>query len=174
MSYPLEYEYQRDRIAAEAAAGERAAFIRRTYGHLAGAILAFVAVEMALLQLPGIEDLVGAMVGGRFSWLIVLGAFIGVSWLAESWARSDTSVGLQYLGLGLFVVAEAILFVPLLFVAQAFFPGAIQTAGVLTLAIFGGLTLAVFVTRQDFSFLRTILCVGSVLAFGVIIAAMIF
>ena len=107
-------------------------------------------------------------------WLLVLGAFMVVSWLANSWAHSDTSPGLQYLGLGLYVVAEAVIFVPLLYIAQHFFPGAIQTAGILTLAVFVGLTAAVFLTRQDFSYLRTILAVGSMLAFGFIIAAMFF
>jgi FtsH-binding integral membrane protein len=171
MSYPLEYEYQQDRIAAEATGTARAAFIRRTYGHLAGAVLAFIALEMVLLQLPGIQELVEGMAGSRLVWLVVLGAFIGVSWLAQSWAQSETSVGLQYLGLGLYVVAQAVIFVPLLYIAQMFYPGAIQTAGILTLAVFGGLTLVAFVTRQDFSFLHSFLCIASLLALGVIIAA---
>jgi FtsH-binding integral membrane protein len=33
------------------------------------------------------------------------------------------------------------------------------------------LTLSVFVTRKDYSFLRPILCVGSMIALGVIVAA---
>ena len=36
--------YQQTYCVAEATTLERAAFIRRTYGHLAGAILAFVAL----------------------------------------------------------------------------------------------------------------------------------
>jgi FtsH-binding integral membrane protein len=171
MSYPLEYDYQYRRIAADAAADVRAAFVRRTYGHLAGAVLAFAVLEALLLQIPGIEELVRGMTGNRLSWLLVLGAFIGVSWLAESWARSSTSLAVQYAGLGLFVVAEAVIFLPLLYVAATFYPGAIQTAGVLTLAMFAGLTLVVFITRQDFSFLRSFLVVGSLLAFGFIVAA---
>jgi FtsH-binding integral membrane protein len=171
MSYPLEYEYQRDQIAAEATSSARAAFIRRTYGHLAGAVLAFAAIEMVLLQLPGIEELVLGMAGSKLLWLVILGAFMGVSWLAQRWAQSDTSVGMQYAGLGLYVAAQAVIFLPLLYLAQMMYPGAIATAGVLTAAVFGGLTLAVFVTRQDFSFLRTFLCVGSLLALGFIVAA---
>jgi FtsH-binding integral membrane protein len=174
MSYPLEYEYQRDRIAAEATDTARAAFIRRTYGHLAGAVLAFIAVEMLLLQLPGIEQVVMGMAGSRLTWLVILAAFIGVSWLAQAWAQSDTSVALQYVGLGLYVVAQAVIFLPLLYIAQASFPGAIQTAGIMTAAAFGGLTLVVFVTRKDFSFLRSFLCIASLLALGVIVAAALF
>ena len=69
-------------------------------------------------------------------------AFMGASWLAQTWAQSDSSPGMQYMGLGLYVVAEAIIFLPLLIVAERFMPQAIPTAGILTLAVFGGLTLA--------------------------------
>ncbi len=44
----------------------------------------------------------------------------------------------------------------------------------MTGAVFGGLTLSVFVTRKDYSFLGPVLSLGFMLAFGVIIAGMIF
>lgn len=47
-------------------------------------------------------------------------------------------------------------------------------AGIVTLAVFGGLTVAVFASGKDFSFLGPILCVCSFLALGVIIAALLF
>jgi FtsH-binding integral membrane protein len=50
-------------------------------------------------------------------------------------------------------------------------PKAIPTAGILTLGVFGGLTLSVFVTKKDYSPLRPILTVGSLIALGVIVAA---
>src|SRR2546425_13038860 len=104
MSYPLEYSHQERAIAADAVASERAAFIRRTYGHLAGAILAFIGLEAVLLQLPGIDELVRGMASSRMLWIVILAAFMGVSWLANSWAMSNASPGLQYAGLGLYVV----------------------------------------------------------------------
>jgi FtsH-binding integral membrane protein len=159
-------------LAIETTQSERAAFIRRTYGHLAGAILAFAALEMVLLNLPNIGEIVGGMMGGRVTWLLIVGAFIGVGWLAEAWSRSDTSRGLQYVGLGLYVVAEAVIFLPLLYIAAVWTQDRtlIPTAGVMTLAMFGGLTMAVFVTRRDFSFLGPILSVASFLALGLVIA----
>jgi FtsH-binding integral membrane protein len=157
--------------AAYAAPDARAAFIRRTYGHLAGAILAFTALEAVLLQIPGVGELSLNMFRG-FTWLIVLAAFMGVSWLANSWARSNTSRGLQYLGLALYVGAEAVIFLPLLYIADHYFPGTITSAAFLTLAMFGGLTVAVFVTRRDFSYLGPILSIASLLALGFIVAAM--
>jgi FtsH-binding integral membrane protein len=161
-------------VAAHAEASERAAFIRRTYAHLAGAILAFVAIEAALLHLPNIDELMGQLFGSPFSFLVVFLGFVAVSWVAETWARSNVSRGLQYLGLALYVVAESVIFLPMLYIASNYFgpdEHVIETAGVLTLAVFAGLTLLVFLTRQDFSYLRAYLTVGSLIAFGVIIVS---
>jgi FtsH-binding integral membrane protein len=164
-------------LAIQAAQSERAGFIRRTYGHLAGAILAFVALELVIFSLPNIDQIVRPFLTGQVSWLIVLVAFMAVGFLADYWARSATSLGLQYAGLALYVVAEAVIFVPLLFIAAHLVPNStnlIATAGIMTLGIFGGLTLAVFVTRKDFSFLRPILCVAGFVALGLIVAAVLF
>jgi FtsH-binding integral membrane protein len=164
-------------MAAQAAGSERAAFIRRTYAHLAGAILAFMGVEVLLFQVLGKEgqdQVLNLMTAGRFTWLFVLLAFMGASWIAQTWAQSETSSAMQYLGLGLYVVAEAVIFLPLLIIAEHFMPKAVPTAAILTLAVFGGLTLSVFVTKKDYSFMRPILCVGSLIALGVIVAGIVF
>lgn len=174
----MSYGYEPS-IAARAVSSDRALFIRRTYAHLAGAILAFMGIEVLLFQVLGAEGQMGVlrlMLAGRFSWLIVLLAFMGASWIAQVWAQSDTSPVLQYLGLGLYVTAEAIIFLPLLIIASHIAdapgrPSVIPTAAILTLAVFGGLTLSVFVTRKDYSPLRPILAVGSWIALGVIVAA---
>src|SRR5438309_3713316 len=99
-SQPMSYGYD-FAVAARAPASERAAFIRRTYGHLAGAILAFAILETLLLQLPGIEQMVAGMFRAGF-WIVLL-AFLGVSFLARYWAYASPSLGMQYLGLGLYV-----------------------------------------------------------------------
>jgi FtsH-binding integral membrane protein len=160
-------------FAAQAAANERADFIAKTYAHLAGAIAAFAALEFALLNTPGIENLIGMMLGARYSWLIVLGVFMAVSWIADSWARSAISPTRQYMGLGLYVVAQAVIFVPLLFIAGLQDPAIIPTAAVATLVLFGVMTGIVFLTRKDFSFLRSILMFGGFAALGLIVVAMV-
>lgn len=162
-------------VAADAEASERASFIRRTYLHLAGAILAFVALEAVLLNLPGIRNFVGLMTGGM-GWLVVLGAFMAVSWMADKLARSEASPSMQYLGLGLFVVAEAVIFLPLLFVAINYSGDEklIPMAGIITGLLFAGLTATAFITRKDFSFLGSILTVCGFIALGVIICSMLF
>jgi FtsH-binding integral membrane protein len=166
MEYPL---------AARAEASERVMFVRRTYAHLAGAILAFIGLETLLLSIPGIEQKVlPIMFGSGLSWLVVLLAFSGASWLATRWAQSDTSVGLQYLGLSLYVVAQTVIFLPLLLFAQFYSPNAIITAGILTLGLFAGLTATVFLTRADYSYMRPILTIGTFVAMGFVIAACFF
>ena len=162
-------------VASEASASDRATFIRKTYLHLAGAILAFIGLESYFLNASWAPGLVQTMMGGQFSWLIVLGAFMGVSWIADKWARSNASPGKQYLGLGLFIVAEAIIFLPLLFIATYYIsPDVIPMAGIITGLLFAGLTATAFITRKDFSFMKGILTIGGFVAMGVIVCSMIF
>jgi FtsH-binding integral membrane protein len=161
-------------LAAQADADERTSFITKTYLHLAGAIGLFIILEAILLHLPVTEDLVKLMIGGRYSWLVVLGAFMGVSYLADYWARSAVNPATQYMGLGLYVFAEAIIFVPLLYIAEHYAAGAITLAAVATVGLFAIMTAVVFVTRKDFSFLRSILIFGGFAAFGLIVVAILF
>jgi FtsH-binding integral membrane protein len=164
-------------IAARAGASARAAFIRRTYAHVAGAILAFTALEFLFFSIGLPEMMLQSLIGaGPIVMLIMLGAFIGVGFLARAWAYSNVGPGLQYAGLALYVVFQAIIFMPILYVAQVQFPGQhlIETAGVLTLFLFAGLTASVFITRADFSFMGPILCVASFVLLGVIVAAIVF
>jgi FtsH-binding integral membrane protein len=151
-------------IAARAEPSERADFIRKTYLHLAGAVLAFIGLEALLLNSPLAAALPDLMLSTRYSWLIVMIAFVGVSYLAQTWASSSTSVGMQYAGLGLYVVAEAVIFMPILMVATRIEPNPIPAAGLVTAVLFGGLTVIVFATGADFSFLRGALMLSGLIA----------
>jgi FtsH-binding integral membrane protein len=154
---------------------ERVQFIRLTYLHLAGAILAFAGLEYALLQASFTPKLIATMIGQPFSWIVVLGLFMLVSWVADKWAQSVESSALQYLGLGLYIVAEAIIFLPLLFMAEHLTQGpVIKTAAVLTLAMFVGLTGTAFISGRDFSFLRRYLFPVAMIALGTIVAGWVF
>lgn len=160
--------------AADSSLAERSAFIRRTYLHVAGAIAAFALLELFLFEMGYASSIASMMLGSQYSWLIVLGLFMGVSYVADKFARSQTSEGAQYFGLGLFVVAEAIVFVPILFIADSFFPGAIATAGYVTTLLVIGLTATVFMTKKDFSFMGGFLKIGFMIGFGVIVCSIIF
>lgn len=164
-------EFEQGGAIAEA----RTRFLHKTYQHLAGAIIAFILIEAALLNMPATESLVRSMIGGRASWAIVLVAFMGVSWIAEKWATSDTSQGMQYLGLGLYIVAEAIVFLPLLYIATRFAgPDVLPLAAAITGVTFGGLTVLVLMSKRDFGFLGGILRVAGFGAMGLIAASLLF
>lgn len=162
--------------AANALPEERARFIRKTYLHLAAAILAFIVIEAYLFMSGMAEMIATTLLGGRFSWFIVLAGFMGVSFLANWWANSQSSKAMQYLGLALYVVAEAIIFVPMLFIAAYYGGGGevILKAGIVSLGLFLGITSVVFITRSDFSFLGPILAIGGFVALGFIVASLIF
>jgi len=163
---------------AFAASEARAEFIRKTYSHLLVAICAFVALSAVLLKLPVTERLIGTMMGGRMSWLLVLVAFMVVSHVANKWAQSAASPGKQYLGLGLFVVAETVIFLPLLYIATSYvqFTGqhVLQNAAIITLGTFSGLTAVVFLSGKDFSFLGGLLKVAGLVAILFIVGSLIF
>jgi hypothetical protein len=167
-SYPLRRPVPVTSLGVDARAG----FIVRTYQHLLGAIVAFTVLE-ALIFSSGLgESMARAMMG--VSWLWILGGFMVVSWLASRVAHRATSLGAQYASLAGFVVAEAILFVPMLYLAQRVADGVIESAAAVTLIGFGGLTLVAFTTRKDFSFLGGILRWAMILAVVLIVAGAIF
>ena len=161
-------------VVAQAPATERAGFIRRTYLHLAGAVLAFAALETFFITSGVAAQFVGLLGASSMSWLLVLAAFMGISYVADKWARSEVSPQMQYAGLGLFILGEAIIFMPLLYIAASFAPGVIPQAGIATLALVGGLTFTAFSTRKDFSFLAPVLAIGGIVAIGLIVASILF
>ncbi len=172
----LQYPGAQAATASDASVEARRAFIRRTYAHLAAAILAFVAIEGVLFTSGIAQDLAVKLFSTRGSMLLLLGLFIGGAFVAQMMARSTTSVGLQYAGLAMYVMLEVVIFLPILYVAEVRFPGQhiAITAGVVTLMAFGALTLGVFVSGKDFSFLGPFLWVAALASVGLIIAGLIF
>ncbi len=163
--------------AAEARTSERVRFIQRTYGLVALSFFVFVGI-LAVLVKTGIGlDIAKALFASPVSLLVLMLVFIGSGYLARYLARSEASVGAQFLGLGLYVVVEAIIFLPIILIcslAGPKFADIPMQAGLLTLIVVGGLTATVFVSKKDFSFLGGALVVLSWVALGVIILAIIF
>ena len=163
--------------AANSLPASRAQFIRKTYTLLALAIAAFIGVEAFLFSTPfGGLIAYGILGTGGIGWLVVLGLFMLISYIANTWAVSNTSVTKQYLGLGIYIIAEAIIFVPLLFVASRYSadPLVVLKAGIVSIGLFLGITATVFLTKSDFSFLAPILAIGSFAALGFIVASILF
>jgi len=152
---------------------EKASFYKKTYQHLALAVLAFIVVEAILINVVPAEAIIW-MLSGRFIWLFIIGLF----WLGTTMSDRlafHPSREKQYLGLGLYVLLEAIIFLPMIYIAMAYAGGdVIMQAALTTLFMFAGLTAVVFFTKTDFSFLRTLLIVGGFVSLGIIVVGAIF
>jgi len=173
---------------------DRVTFLRKTYAHLGASLIAFAVITAGIIKLAPETSLKFSSwaLGGRLNWLVVMGLFIAVGYLAEHLARSNTSRGVQYAGLAIGVTSWSLLLQPILWVLFLRFgnPEMVRLSGtgmltgqaasilmqavVITLAIFIGLTATVFVTKKDFSFMRGALAIGSFAALGVILASMAF
>lgn len=161
--------------AAFADESARAGFIRRTYTHLFGAIVALIGIEAVIFTVVPQARMMQLVQGvSPMMWLLALGLFMVIGWLARTWASNGASPGLQYAGLSLYVVAEAVLLFPLLYVAIVFVdPKTPLMAAIITLAVFGGLTAFVFVTGADFSGIGRFLALGGIAAMGAIVVGMV-
>lgn len=155
---------------------DRVAFYKKTYAHVAGGVLVFILFEYLLLQSEIIVNFALSMTEG-FKWLIMLGGFMFITNYAERMTMKSPDKNKQYLAFGIYILAEAFIFVPLIYIAAFYMesgPEILNQAAIVTLALFTGLSAVVFVTKKDFSFLRTGLTIGFFIAIGLIIAGTLF
>lgn len=161
-------------LVNEATDVERAEFYRKTYSHVAFAILAFIGVETLLLKtIP--SEWIFSMMGAKMGWLLIIGLF----WLGSIMSNRlvfHSQREKQYLGLGFYIFLEAIIFLPMIYLAIVYSEDftVITQAALLTLFMFCGLTAVVFLSKRDFSFMRSIITIGGFVALGVIVVGMIF
>lgn len=168
--------YQPQIVPVSALSDERrVAFYRKTYTYVALAVLLFIITEYLFFQSPVIVNFAYSLTGG-WSWLLLLGAFMFITNHAEGLALKSRDKNQHYLALGIYVVAEAFIFIPLLFKAFSMIDGVeiLQKAAVMTIALFAGLSAVVILTKKDFSFLRSILAIGFFLAIGLMVAGLLF
>ncbi|HSG97447.1 MAG TPA: Bax inhibitor-1 family protein [Woeseiaceae bacterium] len=149
----------------------RSLFIWKCYAHVAGAILAFAAIESYLITSGIAASMFEVMMG---NWLIVLGAFILVSWGATHVAHRLESTAAQYAAFAVFVFAEALIFAPMILLAISMNPAMLESAAVVTIVGCAGLVATAMITRKDFSFMRGLLVWGGMLALGAIVFSLIF
>lgn len=154
---------------------DKVEFYKKTYAHVAGGVLVFILFEFILLQSDAVIDFALSMTQG-YRWLLMLGGFMLVTNYAESMALRTADKNKQYLAYGLYIFSEAFIFVPLLYIVMIMTDGVelLNQAAIVTLSLFTGLSAIVFVTKKDFSFLRSILTVGFFIAIGLIIAGTLF
>ncbi len=155
---------------------ERVAFYKKTYAHVAVGVLLFIAFEYLLLQSETIVTFALSLTEG-YKWLFMLGGFMLVTTYAERMTMKTQDKNKQYLAFALYVFAQAFIFVPLIYIAAFYMDSGselLYQASIVTLALFTGLSAVVFMTKKDFSFLRTGLTIGFFIAIGLIVAGMIF
>jgi FtsH-binding integral membrane protein len=155
----------------------RGEFLVRVYQHLLVALLAFVAFEALLINLGAAEALYDLVLGSGGRWLLLLGGFMVVSWLATNAAHDILDPPRQYAGLFGLAAAEAVIFAPFLhyfFEVQGDGATTVLAAAVITGFGFAGLSAVAFATRTDLSYLRPILLWAGVCALVLIGAALLF
>jgi FtsH-binding integral membrane protein len=162
-----------DVLVAHSSDVEKESFYKKTYLHIALSILAFIGVEAVLLNVVP-ERLIAAMFAQKFAWLLIIGVFWLASVLATKWSLSQ-SKSTQYFGLAFYVLLEAVIFLPLIYIATVYSGGqVIYQAAMLTVAMFTGISAVAFTSKRDFSFLRNIIVIGGFISIGLIVAGMIF
>ena len=191
-------------IVADAPASDRAAFFRRTYGLVAIGFAAFAVLlyvffqgfeyqqairgvsganfgtGIAAMVFGGLQSMMQSM--GAWSMLLVMLAFWGATTVAQSLAFNRSSRGTQYAGLGLYVVLEALIFIPLIgyvIISSVDKNGVshamdvLRPAGIVTFGMIAGLTAVVFMTNLDFSFLKVAIVLGGFAALAIVVVAAI-
>ena len=160
------------RPVANAPPHARTRFMARVYAHLLGGIVAFVALQVFLFD-TGLAEQIFLLVIDT-NWLLILGGFMIVSWLATRLSHGARSGPGAYGGYALLVLANALLFAAPLYQADQFAEGAITLAAQISIIAFLGLSAIALTTSKDFSFLRGILLWGGLVALGLIVVSVIF
>lgn len=171
----MENTFKNKTLLIETTDEVRVEFYKKTYAHVAGGVLLFIIFEYFLLKSSMIIEFMLSMLDG-WRWLVMLGGFMLVTNYAESTIMKTADKNIQYMAYALYVFAQAIIFVPLLYIAMVYTESGelIQQAAVVTIGLFAGISAIVFVTKKDFSFLKAGLTVGFFIAIGLIIAGTLF
>ena len=155
---------------------DKVTFYKKTYSHVAAGVLVFVLFEYLLLQSETIVNFTLSMTQG-YRWLIMLGGFMFITNYAERMTLKTPDTNKQYLAYGVYILAEAFIFVPIIYIAAYYMDSGseiLNQAAIVTLALFTGLSAIVFVTKKDFSFLKAGLTIGFFIALGLILAGTLF
>ena len=172
----MENSFGNKTLLIESADQVRVDFYKKTYMHVAGGVLLFVLFEYMLLQSNMVVEFMLSMTQG-WKWLVMLGGFMFITNYAESTALKTADKNKQYLAYVIYIFAEALIFVPLLYIAISYTGGnydLLQQAAIVTLALFVGISSIVFITKKDFSFIKSGLTIGFFIALGLIVAGTLF
>lgn len=162
------------RIVANAAESERTSFIKRTYLHVAGALGALAVLEYILINSGVGTEYMQTIASLPFYTIGSFVLFMIIATVANKWAHSGVSREMQYVGLGLYITALGLYFLPLLYIASFKYPGVITHAFFVTAALVAGITFTAFTTKVNFSFLGKFLRIGMFVLIGVALSGFLF
>lgn len=147
----------------------RAAFLQLTYLHFVATVIGFAVIEVILLKMKATERAITFML--EANWLLILGAFMVVAWLAIRLAHRARALPAQYGALVVFLLAQAVIFAPLLHIALTMSPDIVSQASVATLGGFGFVTALVLLIRKEFVFVKALLLWCGLLGASVFVAS---
>lgn len=145
---------------ADAAVDVRFDYMRRTYGYLMAGIAVFVAIEVFLFSTGLGYDLADLIFGfGGIGWLVILGGFSIVNWLATTYALKAETAGGRMTAYGAIILAQALIFTPMLAIAFSIpeLEGTVGQAAAISTVGFVGLSGVAITSSKDFSFLGSML-----------------
>ena len=150
----------------------RTRFMTRVYGLVIAGIAAFMGMQVLMFEFGFAAFMAELMI--NTNWLILLGGFMIVSWMANNLGYRAQTRGGQWGGYLLLVAANAVLFAGPLFFAYVVDPSIISNAAWLSIIAFAGLSFIAITTGKDFSFLRGFLMWGGILALVLIVGGVLF
>ncbi|MBC7532205.1 MAG: US12 family protein [Oligoflexus sp.] len=158
-------------IQAEESAKSR--FIKKTYFHLAAAIATFALLETFFFSTGIAQSILDVM--SHMNPAIILIALVLINLFASKKAHTSRAKAGQYIGLGAYILAEAIIFVPL--IAMSLMRGGtdlLATAALATGIGVVGITLLALSYDTDWSVLDMGLRVAGLSAFALIVCSCLF
>jgi len=156
----------------------RTRFMTRVYGLVIAGIAAFMGMQVLMFEFGFASFMADLII--RTNWLLLLGGFMVVSWMANNLGFRSQTRGGQWGGYLLLVGANAVLFAGPLWIAHVMgqqnpdMEGVISQAAWLSIIAFAGLSFIAITTGKDFSFLRGFLMWGGVLALALIVGGVLF
>ncbi|HKY06555.1 MAG TPA: Bax inhibitor-1/YccA family protein [Blastocatellia bacterium] len=137
--------------AAEAGVSERLGFIRKVYSLFFVATLFAIGGVMIGFAVPDVMILIARH--PIITLMLMMGGVIG--------AQAVRHVpGVNLAAFFAFTTFTGVVISPFIYYVSVTNPSSIFQAGVLTVGIFGGLTVYAFLSKRDFSFMRGMLFVG--------------
>ncbi len=150
----------------------RTRFMTRVYALVIAGIAAFIGMQVLMFEFGFAAFMADLIV--QTNWLILLGGFMVVSWMANNLGYRAQTRGGQWGGYLLLIGANAVLFTGVLYFAAEIDADIIRNAAWLSILAFAGLSFIAITTGKDFSFLRGFLMWGGILALVLIVGGVVF